>query len=426
MVQSQGSKEPDVGDDLGVYHLEALAGEGGMGRVYRAVHGKLGRKVALKLLRRRYAGNPDAIARFFQEARAVNVIRHPNIVEITDFVEGAGGDSYYIMEWLDGESLDARLKRQGTLPTDEVIAIGAQVASALDAAHKAGFVHRDLKPENIYLVDRGGLKVKILDFGVALLQGTSDGAVAGTPVYMSPEIAAGRAVDGRSDIYSLGVVLYQLCAGAPPFSADSLSGYVMKHMTARPRKLHDVAPKLPLALATTVDRCLEKEPEARFASMGVLERALTASAGRPEAARARPVRGIVAVALGMAGLAVPLYWAAHRRASATDTQPPAVIAPPVAPPAPAEPERIEIPIASEPSGAEVFHDGALLGVTPCAVRLSRGYATVELKHPGFHDAARSIDAQPGTRLSVQLEPIPTKRPHGKKLSRGGTINPFEK
>jgi serine/threonine-protein kinase len=173
-------REPEVGDELGVYRLEALAGEGGMGRVFRAVHKKLARTVALKLLRSRYASHPDAIARFFQEARAVNVIRHPNIVEITDFVEAPGGHSYYIMEWLDGDSLQARLERDGVLPPEDVVEIGGQVASALAAAHRAGFIHRDLKPENIHLLRRDGkLVVKILDFGVALLQGTHDGAVSG-------------------------------------------------------------------------------------------------------------------------------------------------------------------------------------------------------------------------------------------------------
>src|SRR4051812_26721456 len=193
-----GPPAPTVGDMLGNYRLDAVAGEGGMGRVFRATHVKLDKRVAVKVLRRRYSRKPEAIARFFQEARAVNVIRHPNIVEITDFVEGPpGADSYYIMEWLEGKSIEQRRSREGVLSATTAIGIGRQIASALAAVHKAGFVHRDLKPDNVFLIEREGLLVaKILDFGVAMLQGPTDGSVAGTPAYFSPEGAAGRAIDG--------------------------------------------------------------------------------------------------------------------------------------------------------------------------------------------------------------------------------------
>src|SRR5262245_5603232 len=274
--------EPAVGDMLGAYRLDAVAGEGGMGRVFRATHTKLDKRVAIKILRRRYSRRPEAIARFFQEARAVNVIRHPNIVEITDFVEGEpGGLSYYIMEWLEGVSLAERLRRDKALPVDLVIHIGRQMASALAEVHAVGFVHRDLKPDNIFLIEAGGrTDAKILDFGVAMLQGPTDGAVAGTPAYFSPEGAAGRALDGRSDIYSLGVMLYELLAGIPPFQASSMSEYVMKHMTAQPRPLAEVMSRpLPPSLVATINRCLVKDPALRFQSMDELEAALATLVG---------------------------------------------------------------------------------------------------------------------------------------------------
>jgi eukaryotic-like serine/threonine-protein kinase len=442
------AREPGVGDDLGVYRLEALAGEGGMGRVFRAVHQKLGRRVALKLLRRKYAARPDAIARFFQEARAVNVIRHPGIVEITDFVEGPpGGDSYYIMEWLDGETLEARLLRDRKLPANQAAEVGRQVASALGAVHRGGFVHRDLKPENVFLIEREGrITAKILDFGVALLQGTHDGAVAGTPAYFSPEGAAGRTVDARSDVYSLGVVLYRMVTGALPFEADSLSGYVMKHMTARAPSVAETAPGVPAPLAAAIDRCLAKAPEERFPSMDELATSLAAVAGLPVAPRSRtPILvGGGAAAVLLTGIALFLALRTPARAPV-----PVPVPVPAAAAAPPDDGRVAVSITSAPSGAEVFHDGTLLGQTPCTVRLPRASPKLQLSLEGYRTAEALIDvAVEHPRLDATLEPERGKKhshshshsvshshshshSHSsskgkhKKPTKSGTINPFE-
>lgn len=269
--------EPAVGDLLGGYQLEDMAGEGAMGRVFRARRLSDGRTVALKLLRRKYAARAEAIGRFFAEARAITVIRHPHIVEILDCFDGGPKmPSYFVMEWLTGMSLAAYLARRGALGGRETARIGSQVASALAVVHEEGFVHRDIKPDNIFLVDPERLaQVKLLDFGVAVLEGTGEGGVVGSPTYFSPECAAGHLVDVRSDIYSLGVVLYELLAGCPPFMGNSLAECAMKHMTARPPPLGEATAALvPQRLAHVIHRCLAKDPAARIQSMKSLEREL--------------------------------------------------------------------------------------------------------------------------------------------------------
>ena len=303
--------ELEVGDTLGPYRLEALAGEGGMGRVFRATHTDEGRPVALKVLRRRYARRPEAIARFFQEAQAVNRVHHPNIIEITDFVEGPpGGDSYYIMRWLEGETVAARLARTRVLPASLVLHLGRQVASALAAVHARGVIHRDLKPDNLFLIERSGrTDATLIDFGVAQADGERDGVVAGTPAYLSPEAAAGRPLDGRSDIYAVGVVLYELLAGAPPFRGATLSEYVMKHMTEKPRPLTEVvAQPLPPGLSAVVARCLAKDPADRYQSMDELEAVLASLASGRDPARAqRRWMALGAGALALAAAAALAY-----------------------------------------------------------------------------------------------------------------------
>ncbi len=193
----------ECGVTLGDYRIERMIGEGGMGRVYLAEHMLLGRKVAIKKLRSEFSGNREAVRRFFGEARAVNRIAHENIIEITDFVEDAEQGSYYIMELLDGRTLEACYETSGPFPLRRAVPIAIQIASALNAVHKAGIVHRDLKPENVFLTRRqdGTDLVKLLDFGVAKLtaedstisvNSTQQGAILGTPEYMSPEQASGR------------------------------------------------------------------------------------------------------------------------------------------------------------------------------------------------------------------------------------------
>ncbi len=276
-VPERNTDDPDLrlGQTLGTYRLMELIGKGGMGYVYRAEHVKLGREVALKLLRADYARRRDAVSRFFQEAIAVNRIRHRNIVDIPDFVELADGTTFIIMEYLRGQSL-GRWSRTGVdLP--RALAVLVQICDGLGAAHAVGVVHRDLKPDNVFVVPTsdGAEMVKLLDFGVAKLVNRDDedvgfqtqaGSVIGTPAYMSPEQAGGMAVDQRSDIYSLGAIMYELFCGQPLFRGRSFGEYVRKHLTENPvppRQTQGGAaidPQLELLIL----RCLAKEPDERF------------------------------------------------------------------------------------------------------------------------------------------------------------------
>ena len=285
VAAAEAADELEPGTRLGSYRIIELLGEGGMGRVYAAEHVKLGRRVALKMLRSSLALNPVAVARFFAEARAVNRISHDHIVEITDFFENPGGKNYYIMELLRGEDLGRVLLRSRALPVGRAADIARQVASVLAAVHAAGIVHRDLKPDNIFLIERAGNPdfVKLLDFGVAKLTDTHDGvkfkttahgAIIGTPEYMSPEQAGGQPVDHRTDVYALGVILYEMLAGHPPFKAKSFGEMVVQHMTVNPKRLGS-APGLvepvPAALEELVHELLAKEPDERPATMAEVE-----------------------------------------------------------------------------------------------------------------------------------------------------------
>ncbi|HSP81648.1 MAG TPA: serine/threonine-protein kinase, partial [Myxococcaceae bacterium] len=267
-------RELQVGEVLGSYQLECLLGEGSMGRVFQARHTRLGRQVALKVLRPAFARDGGFVQRFFQEARTVNHINHEHIVEIFDFVEDAeAGHVYCVMELLRGQSL-ATLLREEPPSLERIRRIMVQLCTALEAAHRVGVVHRDVKPDNLFLIERAGQSdfVTVLDFGVAKVLtaegtgGTLDGTIIGTPTYMSPEQAAGLPVDPRADIYAVGTVLYELLAGRPPFEASNFGQLVVSIITESPPPLPAHLPSgepLPPELARLTLRCLAKAPEER-------------------------------------------------------------------------------------------------------------------------------------------------------------------
>src|SRR5438128_10845561 len=266
------------------YTLEGEIGRGGMGVVFSARDERLKRQVAVKVLPPELAFREEIRLRFVREAETAARLSHPHIVPIHSVGEGPDGLVYFVMAYVDGESLGAKLKRRGRLPPDESRRIMQETADALGAAHAFGIIHRDVKPDNILLEGSRG-RVVVTDFGIAkALSSTTGGATLtatgvaiGTPHYMSPEQAAGdREIDGRSDIYSLGVVAYQMLAGELPFQAPTVPGILMKHITERPPLITDRRPEVPEDLGACVMRSLEKDPEDRWPTADALRRALEA------------------------------------------------------------------------------------------------------------------------------------------------------
>ncbi|WP_169796463.1 serine/threonine protein kinase [Chondromyces crocatus] len=282
----QGS-ELQAGHLVGEYSIESKLGEGGFGVVYKAIHPVIGKAAAIKVLNPECSADPQMVARFVAEARAVNQIRHKGIIDIFSFGRLDDGRQYYIMELLDGVPLDAYVKRRGRLPPEEVLPILRQISRALDAAHGAGIAHRDLKPENVFVVfdDEGLVSIKLLDFGIAKLLGdheggqkTRSGALLGSPFYMSPEQCRGRGVDHRTDIYSLGVMACELLTGHLPFEGEDMMDLLMKQVNAPPPRPSTLCKDLAQELDQPVMQMLAKAPGARPSSVGGAVDALVAAA----------------------------------------------------------------------------------------------------------------------------------------------------
>ncbi|MCA9601913.1 MAG: serine/threonine protein kinase [Myxococcales bacterium] len=476
----------------GRYRVETKIGEGGMGNVYLATHVVLNRKLALKVLAGDMARNPEVVARFQQEAQSATAIGHQNIIDIVDFGALPDTTAYFVMEYLDGKSLTSLLEAGEPPPADEIIHIVRQIAEALSAAHARGIVHRDLKPDNIFVIRRGDSDrfVKVLDFGIAKVGGaasklTQTGVIFGTPHYMAPEQAAGQAVDHRADIYSLGIILYELCVGQVPFDADTYMGILSKHMFEPPPVDPTVVEGRGLgAFRPMILKALAKKPEDRYQSMEELiaDLDLVAEGGMPAAGTARSVgatssvppalpggaggRGkIVAAVLGagvLLGVGGWLVMGSGSRANdadatgasasaspSTPSEPPASQEPAAPEPTPAaaaaEPEPTapkRVRIESEPSKAEVWRDNSILGNTPyeyacpepekkddLAIML-QGYQRLSVT---ISSASCETDA-----LHLQLAKEPTKRkaaskpaaaapaaaPKPKRRSSGEIADPF--
>jgi serine/threonine-protein kinase len=267
-----------VGQTIGNYMITAKLGEGGMGIVYLAEHPVIGRKVAMKAIHPELSRNPEVVSRFVTEAKSVNQIGNEHIVDIHDFGTSPDGEFYFIMEFLQGDSLVDRLKHNAPLDPGRALAIAAQVADALGASHQHGIIHRDLKPENIFLINKGHAVdfVKVLDFGLAkLTQGeekvshkTRTGSVMGTPYYMAPEQCEGKAnIDHRADIYSLGVILFEMLTGKVPFGGEGYGEIIVKHITAVVPSPRAINPLLPPSIEGIILRALAKSREDRFQTM---------------------------------------------------------------------------------------------------------------------------------------------------------------
>ncbi len=440
----------DEGTVMGSYRLIKLLAEGGMGRVYLAEHTRLGRKVALKLLRSEYSSNPPAIKRFFREARTVNDINHENIIEITDFFEKEGGDNFYIMELLKGRSLTDVLKEEGALPVPRTVDIALQVCRALTAVHAAGVIHRDLKPDNIFLTERGSQKdfVKLLDFGVAKLLDVQDGmpvhqtgmgAILGTPQYMSPEQAGAKPVDRRTDIYSMGVILYEMVTGRVPLDAETYGEMVIKHLTVMPpspTELRDLPQGIPGELEDLIMQCLEKNPNKRPQDMQEIGRRLEL-VGRAESLeldaldiaaprKKRRVRIAVLLLVFLVCVLAGFVLVSHLGGERPRPQPPpeTVTAPEEVgefmPLEPIELQKIEVSFDSTPRGAEVYREGSPdpLGTTPFSATFDPESEpeNFEFRLQGHKPVQQKVSLQENTRIAVTMAEI-KKPPQAAQLKK---------
>jgi hypothetical protein len=348
---------------LGVrYEILAEAGHGSMGNVYKARDRETGETVALKLLKPEIASDQAMMDRFKNELLFARKITHKNVCRVYEFNRVAG-IAYTSMEFVEGESLRSVLNRFGGLPQRKATDLGLQICSGLKEAHAQGIVHRDLKPENVMIDAQGN--VKIMDFGIArsMEAGTRlTGAMVGTPAYMAPEQVAGKPVDYRTDIYSLGLMLYEMFTGAPAFSADNSIAVALKQIREEPPAPHEIEPNIPVGIERAILKCLEKDPARRFQSIAELEtslslgatatppirplgtasptnsnristalpRAAAAAAAIPQPRRTSPLVWILFGALLVVGALVGLHWLGVAQAAKLISPP--VVAPPPRPP----------------------------------------------------------------------------------------------
>jgi len=440
LVESVTIEDPDLtGKTIGSYTLEKVIGEGAMGRVYLAKHGRIGRQAAIKVLKLEHARSRELVQRFIQEATAVNAIKNDHIVEIYDFGEEMLPDGnsrvYCVMELLEGTALSDEMWK-APLKVERAVRIAQQMARGLGAAHAVGVVHRDIKPDNIFLAKKGGEDfVKVLDFGVAKLleqigdlprAKTAQGLVIGTPEYMAPEQAMGLPTDLRADIYAMGLVLYEMLAGVAPFQSDTFGRLVVAITTKPPPPLPQKSRSgehIPYALADVVLKCLHKKPDGRYASTEELAQALEPFAGRAppvdltpsaetdvaaiEAMKPKTGRNVLFGVLALLALAGGGF--AAMKANTDAAPPPAPVVE-----APKAPEEVVLEIQSNPTGARVTREdtGEVVGTTPLEVKLEKqeGAVTFRFELEGRQTLQRAVSMARNNALSVDLAVLPPPAP----------------
>ncbi|MBV8757941.1 MAG: serine/threonine protein kinase [Deltaproteobacteria bacterium] len=461
------------GTQVGEYTVENRLGAGAFGVVYKASHPVIGKQVAIKVLSLKFSVDPEASTRFVAEARAVNQIRHRHIIDIFSFGKLPDGRQYYVMEYLDGETMDALLERERKLPLDNLVPILRGIAKALDAAHAKNVAHRDLKPENVFLArDEAGVFPKLLDFGIAKLLGneqggmtakTRSGIAVGTPYFMSPEQARGRELDHRTDVYSFGVLVYLSLTGTYPFDGDDHISILMQHVTADAEAPSARVPELPPAVDEIVLQLLQKDPAARPENLRTAVAALERAAGLapsvdtgPVALRSQPVAVAAAptafvetpkrrprtwaivpalAAIAVIGVAVvALTGKRHEKAPAKPEAPPAPVvvktlppppAPaPVQPPAPPPP--VTLDITGVPTGSEVLVAGKVIGTAPGPVQLpqSASATVVVVQAEGYQPLSTIVVPDRDQPLSLTLKKKPAAKTGAQKPGRDDIIDVF--
>jgi len=397
--------------NYGRYKVLEELGQGSMGIVYKAHDPNLDLILAVKVLRPECLQGETLVKRFLAEARVLGRLDHPNIVRVYN-VDEDQGTVYIAMEFLEGEALNDLAKRRRLSP-EEIADLGATIADALGYAHSKGIVHRDVKPGNILVRSDG--KPKITDFGIARIEDTAEhlrtqaGEVLGTPAYMAPEQVLSEPVDGRSDIFSLGIILYELCAGERPFRGDSLGAVFQAITQATPVPLSERNPEIPAALAQAVERCLRRNPVDRYQSGDELAAALrgcfrkespveAAPIASPESARRGTPAWVFAVALAvLAAAGGGIYHFAGGRDAA---------APPAAPSAPAAAPKAaasSLRLSTSPAGARVFLDGASKGETPLLLSASPGKHEVRITLAGYEEWEAQVDLAQGSEVPLDVE-----------------------
>ena len=479
-----------IGQQIGPYRVLGKIGEGGMGAVYEAEDAGIGKHVAIKVLHKDHAKNSQIAARFINEARAINAVDHPGLVQVLSSDRLPDGTAYIVMELLKGETLNARLKAQGgRIPMQSAIQLGRQIASALAAAHSKSIVHRDLKPDNIMIVADSafptGERAKLLDFGIAKLkleyQGQGDqvmtraGVMMGTPLYMAPEQCRNASdVDEKADVYSLGVMLYRMLAGRPPFNAPGTGELMAMHIYMQPPPLGEADRSLPDPLVKLVHRMLAKNRTERPSMAEVakeLERIGATATGVIQAVPApvsQPVLSVnesativsdnakpippapsgksrlprilaIGLILGLLVTGGILFWQTRRQPPPPKptTQGGPIATPPATPtgpttpstdnpPPPNKPAPVKWHIESDPSGAEIYRlsNNKMEGHTPFRSEQppEAGQIEIELRLAGYLPVKLTLDggkdAEPPIVKLEAEKPKKTDEKGGKKKGKG--------